>query len=77
MSYNSQVESFVIGDLVYFTGYNAIHEAERNHLGRVVGVGNQSRTFRTYEVIWLQSNLTVSVDAAHLKLAYVRKNHSS
>ena len=73
MSYNSQVESYVVGDLVYFTGYDDLHKHESNHLGIIISVGNQSKAFRRYEVFWLQSGITVTIGATHLELAYVTK----
>ena len=73
MSYNSQVETFVVGDLVYFTGYEVENPPLAHKIGIVMSVGAAARAFRSYSVFWIHSGTTTAVDGKHLVLAYTRK----
>jgi len=73
MSYNSQVEAFVVGDLVYFTGYEIENPPLAHKVGIVISIGGESRAFRSYSVFWIHSGTIIAVDGKHLVLAYTEK----
>jgi len=70
MSYNSQVETFVRGDLVYFTGYQVDNPPLAHKIGIVMNKGTGRKPYTLYEVYWLYSGSIISVAAKHLTLAY-------
>jgi len=73
MSYNNKVETYVKGDLVYFTGYQIDSSPLAHKVGIVMnnGVGPAASTL--YEILWLYDGSTISVEAKHLTLAYTRE----
>jgi len=73
MSYNSQVETFVVGDLVRFTGYEVDNPPLAHRIGIVLEAGHGRKPYTTYRVWWLHSNSYVTVAAKHLTLAYTKK----
>lgn len=73
MSYNSQVETFVVGDLVRFTGYEVDNPPLAHRIGIVLETGSGHKPYTTYRVWWLHSNSYVTVAAKHLTLAYTKK----
>tara|TARA_Y100001938_G_C8017366_1_gene393330 strand:- start:682 stop:900 length:219 start_codon:yes stop_codon:yes gene_type:complete len=72
MSYNEQVEEFVKGDLVYFTGYQVERSPLAHKLGIVMKNGMGSKPYTMYEVMWLHTGNIITVAAKHLTLAYTR-----
>jgi hypothetical protein len=74
MSYNSQVEKFVVGDLVFFTGYELDSPPLAHQVGLVVDVGAGSKVHKLYEILWLHSGIKISIPGKHLTLAYTRKD---
>ncbi len=72
MSYNSQVEEFVKGDLVYFTGYQVDNPPLAHKIGIVMSPGTGNKPFTMYEVMWLHTGNIITVAAKHLSLAYTR-----
>jgi len=74
MSYNSQVQTFVVGDLVYFTGYEIENPPLAHKVGIVMQVGEGSKLHRLYTVFWLHNNSSVAVNAKHLVLAYTMES---
>tara|TARA_R100001509_G_scaffold63438_1_gene34944 strand:- start:2653 stop:2871 length:219 start_codon:yes stop_codon:yes gene_type:complete len=72
MSYNSQVEEFVKGDLVYFTGYQVDNPPLAHKIGIVMSHGTGNKPFTMYEVMWLHTGNIITVAAKHLSLAYTR-----
>jgi hypothetical protein len=74
MSYNSQVETFVVGDLVYFTGYEIENPPIAHKIGIVTQVGQGSKLYRLYKVFWIHSKSFASVNAKHLVLAYTKES---
>tara|TARA_R100000455_G_C6190643_1_gene65005 strand:+ start:135 stop:353 length:219 start_codon:yes stop_codon:yes gene_type:complete len=72
MSYNSQVNDFVKGDLVYFTGYQADNPPLAHKIGIVMKEGTGPKPYTMYEVMWLHTGTVISVSATHLTLAYTR-----
>jgi hypothetical protein len=73
MSYNSQVETFVKGDLVYFTGYQVDNPPLAHKIGIVIDSGTGSRPYTLYKVWWLHNDSIISVSNKHLTLAYTRE----
>ncbi len=73
MSYNSQVETFVKGDLVYFTGYQVDNPPLAHKVGIVMNNGTGAKPYTMYEVFWLYSGNSITVAAKHLTLAYTKK----
>ena len=73
MSYNSQVESFVVGDLVMFTGYEVEDPPDAHKIGIVIEVGPGTKPHRLYRVLWLANGTKINISGKHLQLAYVTK----
>jgi len=73
MSYNSQVETFVKGDLVYFTGYQVDNPPLAHKIGIVMDNGTGRKPYTLYRVWWLYSGSMISVNGKHLTLAYTRE----
>jgi len=73
MSYNSQVKSFVVGDLVMFTGYEVESPPLAHKIGIVLDIGSGAKPHRLYRVLWLHNGIAVSVSGKHLQLAYELK----
>jgi len=72
MSYNSQVESFMRGDLVYFTGYQVDNPPLAHKIGIVMDSGTGQNPYMIYEVLWIHSGSIISVAGKHLTLAYTK-----
>ncbi len=72
MSYNSQVDEFVKGDLVYFTGYQVDDPPLAHKIGIVMNSGTGSNPHTLYEVMWIHTGAIITVAAKHLTLAYTR-----
>lgn len=73
MSYNSEVEEFVVGDLVRFTGYEVDNPPLAHKIGIVVEIGPGTKPYKLYRVLWLFNGTKINVSGKHLTLAYVRK----
>ncbi len=73
MSYNSQVETFTKGDLVYFSGYQVDHPPLAHKIGIVMSEGTGNKPYTLYEVMWIHTGAIISVAAKHLTLAYTRE----
>jgi hypothetical protein len=69
---DSHVETFVIGDLVYFTGYEVDNPPLSHRVGVVVGALGDDPMFQAYQVLWFKSNVVEGVSAKHLELAYTK-----
>ena len=72
MSYNSQIEEFVKGDLVYFTGYQVDNPPLAHKIGIVMKAGMGNPPYTMYEVMWLHTGNIITVEGKHLTLAYTR-----
>ena len=72
MSYNSQVQEFVKGDLVYFTGYQVDDPPLAHKIGIVMKAGTGPKPHTMYEVMWLHTGNIITVAGTHLSLAYIR-----
>ena len=72
MSYNSQIEEFVKGDLVYFTGYQHEDPPLAHKIGIVMKSGTGRTPYMMYEVMWLYTGNIITVAAKDLTLAYTR-----
>lgn len=70
MSYNSQVEEFLIGDLVYFTGYEVSEPPLAHKIGIVVDIGPGTRPHKLYKILWLHNGTKINISGKHLTLAY-------
>ena len=73
MSYNEQVETFVVGDLVFFTGYEVDNPPLAHKIGIIMEKGRGAKPYTTYKVWWLYSDSYITVAAKHLTLAYTKK----
>lgn len=60
----------MIGDLVYFTGYEVDNPPDAHRVGVVVGAPTDAAAFQVYQVLWFKSNVVVGVSVKHLELAY-------
>lgn len=74
MSYNSQVGTFLVGDLVYFTGYEVTDPPLAHKVGIVVDIGPGTKPHKLYRVLWLYNGTKVNVSGKHLELAYTKKD---
>ena len=72
MSYNEQVQTFVKGDLVYFTGYEVDNPPLAHKIGIVMSGGTGAKPYTVYEVLWINSGNIITVAAKHLTLAYTK-----
>ena len=59
---------FVLGDLVYFVGYE--WPSDRNKLGVITKVRIGESHFPLYEVHWIKDKLTSTHTATHIDLLY-------
>jgi len=73
MSYNSQVSTFIVGDLVRFTGYEVDNPPLAHKIGIIIETGPGINPHKLYRVLWLYNGSRVSVSGKHLQLAYTRK----
>tara|TARA_B100001564_G_C20243546_1_gene491624 strand:+ start:257 stop:481 length:225 start_codon:yes stop_codon:yes gene_type:complete len=73
MSYNSQVSSFVVGDLVFFTGYEVDNPPLAHKIGIVIEIGPGTKPHKLYRVLWLYNGTKINVSGKHLELAYTKK----
>ena len=73
MSYNSQVSSFVVGDLVFFTGYEVDNPPLAHKIGIVIEIGPGTKLYKLYRVLWLYNGTKINVSGKHLELAYTKK----
>ena len=74
MSYNSQVETFVVGDLVRFTGYDLDDPPLAHKIGIVIEIGPGTKPYKLYRVLWLFNGTKFNVSGKHLTLAYTKKD---
>ena len=74
MSYNEQVEQFVMGDLVFFTGYCLDNPPLVHQIGIVMEVGAGQLEYRSYNILWLRSGIKINISGKHLTLAYMKKD---
>ena len=59
---------FVVGDLVYFVGYEG--PSDRNRVGVVIEVRTGESHFPLYVVHWVKDKLQSTHTAAHIDLLY-------
>ena len=64
-------KNFIIGDLVYYFGYQ-IFESDDKHMGIIVGEPEDDRVDNTYYVFWFESSLTTLVHCDNMILVYER-----
>ncbi len=77
MSYNSQVDTFVVGDLVIFTGYEIENPPLAHKIGIVIEVGPGTKPHKLYRILWLHNGTKINISGKHLELAYVSKQNNS
>ena len=70
MSYNSQIMSFVVGDLVFFTGHEVDDSPLAHKIGIVVEIGPGTKPHKLYRVLWLHTGTKINISGKHLQLAY-------
>jgi hypothetical protein len=68
MSHNRKPLDFIVGDLVYFVGYEG--PSDRNKVGVVVKIKIGDSHFPLYEVHWIKEHITSAHTAAHIDLLY-------
>ena len=68
MTHNRKHLDFLVGDLVYFVGYEA--PTDHSKLGIVTKVRIKESHFPLYDVLWFKDNLTSTHTAGHIDLAY-------
>ena len=68
MTHSRKHLDFVVGDLVYFVGYEG--PSDRNRLGVVVGVRTGESHFPLYVVHWIKDRLQSTHTATHIDLLY-------
>ena len=74
MGYNSQVEKFIIGDLVRFTGDDIVLPPFDHRIGIVMECGREARAYRNYRVLWIDDGSTMTIAGKHLQLVYLKKD---
>ena len=67
-------QQFVVGDLVYYQGFDIFerHPAKR-HMGIVVGDPSDAHAPHSYYVFWFDSSLTTRMHRDNMKLVYETK----
>lgn len=73
MSYNSQAQSFLVGDLVIFTGYEVDNPPLAHKIGIVIEIGPGRKLYKLYKILWLYNGSMINVSGKHLELAYTKK----
>ena len=73
MSYNSQVETFVVGDLVMFVDYEVDDPPLAHKIGIVIEIGPGTKPHKLSRVLRLYNGTKISVSGKHLQLAYTKK----
>ena len=68
MKKNRKPLDFVVGDLVYFVGYEG--PSDRNKVGVVVKVKIGDSHFPLYEVHWIKDKIQSTHTATHIDLLY-------
>tara|TARA_Y100000996_G_C22147920_1_gene489149 strand:+ start:180 stop:470 length:291 start_codon:yes stop_codon:yes gene_type:complete len=68
MKHDRKHLDFVVGDLVYFVGYEG--PSDRNRMGVVVEVKVRDSHFPLYVVHWTKEKLQSTHTAAHIDLLY-------
>ncbi len=68
MTHQRKPLDFVIGDLVYFVGYEG--PSDRTRLGVVMRIRSGDSHFPLYEVHWIKDKLTSTHTATHIDLLY-------
>jgi len=68
MSHNRKPLDFIVGDLVYFVGYEG--PSDRNKVGVVVKIKIGDSHFPLYEVYWFKEHITSAHTATHIDLLY-------
>ena len=66
--HNNKPLDFIVGDLVYFVGYEV--PSDRTRLGVVVDVRVGQAHFPLYVVHWIKDKLQSTHTAAHIDLLY-------
>ena len=74
MGYNSQVETFVVGDLVSFTGYEIEDPPLAHKIGIILKVGSGTDLHRLYNIYWIHNGSVSAVSAKHLILSYIKQS---
>jgi len=70
MTENNKPLDFLVGDLVYFVGYEA--PTDHSKLGIVTKVRVNESHFPLYEVLWIKDRLVSTHTAGHIDLAYTQ-----
>ena len=65
---NNKPLDFIVGDLVYFVGYEG--PSDRNRVGVVVKIKVGDSHFPLYEVHWFKEHTTSTHTAAHIDSLY-------
>jgi hypothetical protein len=60
---------FVVGDLVYYQGFE-IFEPRKRYIGVVIGYDMHAAPLQHYEVFWFDSGLTTSMYHDNIILVY-------
>ena len=68
MTHNRKPLDFVVGDLVYFVGYEG--PSDRDRVGVVVEVKIRDSHFPLYVVHWIRDELVSTHTATHIDLLY-------
>jgi len=70
-------QQFVVGDLVYYQGFDIFerHPAKR-HMGIVVGDPSDAHAPHSYYVFWFDSSLTTRMHRDNMKLVYGKESIS-
>jgi len=68
MTHQRKPLDFVIGDLVYFVGYEG--PSDRTRLGVVMRIRTGESHFPLYEVYWIKDKLQSTHTAMHIDLLY-------
>ena len=68
MSHDRKPLDFVVGDLVYFVGYEG--PSDRNRVGVVIEVRVGQSHFPLYVVHWIKEGISSAHTASHIDLLY-------
>lgn len=68
--YDMRPEYYVVGDLVYYTGYTYVAELDKRKLGVVIDIDNRASHFVQYKVFWISDNIASVHVGNHLELVY-------
>lgn len=73
-NYDLKPERYLVGDLVYYVGFEYVPELDRRKVGIVVDVDVAASHFIQYKVFWTRDRIFSAHVGNHLELVYNKKS---